>query len=351
MNPTLIPETNVTNDRAARRRQPWVVPMAALLAVLLALSANVAGQLAPPNLDREVIVDSKKLSEEVNGAYGQVSRLLKESTLPNLAGKLRAMAEAKKPTSTDEVVGVLKEMDAEYERLSQGLGPATGTLEGAESAVANAIGSLQNHLAKRSGDAKAGADAKVLLGHDAHLRGLGERILRTKDPTERRNLEALFDSSYVLRNAVEKAHGKMSDSERKALARVIEFLLRLQTDLAVAATRTKTLAVSIGHERALIGHFGDVLKVVNDSQNLITVLNGLNGVGADFMGGLDGQFGRDIAPLLERFLDDSSKGVDAASSKLLDKSVAKGQPTLTDEQRQDVMRKVGVVLPGAKGGE
>lgn len=337
------------NPDPRARRAPFVLAAAACVALgANALQAQVA---PPPNLDREVIVDSKKLSAEVNGAYGQVSQLLQQSKLPDLAGKLRALADAQQPTSTDDVVGVLKEMDVEYDRLAQGLGPATSALERAETAVAGAVGKLQSHLAKRCGDGKAGADTKALISHDAHLKALGERILHSKDPNEKRNLEALFDSAYVLRGAVERAHGKMSESERKALSRVIEFLLRLQTDLAVAATRTRTLSVSVGHERELLGHFGDVLKVVNDSQNLITVLNGLNGVGTDFIGGLDGQFGRDIAPLLEHFLDDASKGVDEASSKLLDKSVAKGQPTLTDEERKEVMRKVGVELPNQKGGE
>jgi len=351
MNPTPFPG-------ARPAPKPAAIAIAAAACLVLGVDAAAQTPTAPRpalNFDREVIVDSKKLSAEVNGAYGKVAKLLEESQLPALAEKLRGLAEADKPTSTDDVMSVLGAMAGEYDRLTQGLGPATTALETAETAVADAVGRLQSHLAKRCGDGKAGADAKVLANHDAHLRSLAERIQRSRDPVEKRNLEAVFDSAYVLRGVVEKAHGKMSESERRALQRVIEFLLRLQTDLAVATTRTRTLAVSVGHERELLGHFGEVLKVVSDSQSLIAVLNDLSAVGSDFIGGLDGQFGREILPLLEHFLDDAGRGVDEASGKLLDKSVARGHTTLSDADRQEAMRKLGVSPPATpanpKGGE
>jgi hypothetical protein len=334
----LVPATIASLRSAARH----------LLAIALAVTTVAAQNPAPDaGQDVEVILNLDKLSQSVKKAFHDVAVIVGDNKLPNFSKELTDLAREPRQADPQRVDGVLGGMLGEYDKLAERLPGATRGLEEVADAVDDAIGKLQAYLARRAdgnrGTPEGDARDRSLAGYREQLRALGKRLESTTDEFERQNLQRLFDSSWQLYKVVQRVHGAMSETERRALARVLQFLTRLQTNLTVAATRMKVLGVSMSHERELIGHFRDVLQLVGGTQRIVGDLEKLLGEGNPFLGDIDNLVSGDIGRLVETFLDESSKALEESSKSLLKSTIVKNEPSLlTEQQRAAAMKELGV---------
>ena len=235
-----------------------------------------AAQAEPPrNLDKPVLIDGGKLSTEAKAAISGITELFAKSTLPDRAKRLHALAHADKDPSIADVANEVDGMRQEFDRLAKDLPAKVTALEKAEDGFANGVAALQAHLAKRGADGTTGKNAPAVAGYRDHLRGLYDRAQRATTTAEKDCLARLLASSLQLWQAMQRAHGQLSDSERTALTRVIELLVRRQTDLAVASTRTKAFLVSLDHGRSVMEHVGGVFAVLAESEKVLCDLQGL----------------------------------------------------------------------------
>jgi hypothetical protein len=285
------------------------------------------------------------LSAEAKAAISGITAVFAKSTLPDRAKRLHELAHGEKEPSIDEVAAEVDGMRGEFDRLAKDLPAKVAALEKAEDGFANAVATLQGHLAKRGAAGGTGKNAPALAGYRDHLRGLYDRAQRAQTPAEKDNLARLLASSLQLWQAMQRAHGQLSDSERGALVRVIELLVERQTDLAVASTRTKAFLVSLEHGRQVMEHVGGVFGVLAESEKVLRDLQGLEGLGDMLTQSFDLPVFDTLGPVLERLLARGVVRVYEASGQPGGSAVV-GAPAPSLAELEAQMRAVGVLEAG-----